>query len=30
MAVLLSEVVDVGSGGFEDPEPEETEHGDGR
>ena len=28
VAVLLAEVVDVGAGGFEDPQPEQAEHGD--
>ena len=30
VAVLLAEVVDVGAGGLEDPQPEQAEHGDER
>jgi hypothetical protein len=28
MAVFLAKVADVGAGDFEDPQPEQTEHGD--
>jgi hypothetical protein len=30
VAVFLSEVADVGAAGFEDPQPEQSEHGDQR
>ncbi|WP_328414610.1 hypothetical protein OG470_20640 [Micromonospora sp. NBC_00389] len=30
VAVFLSEVTDVGAAGFEDPQPEQAEHGDQR
>ncbi len=30
MAVFLAQVADVGGGGFEDPQPEQAEHGDQR
>ena len=27
MALLLAEILDLGTGGFEDPQPQQSEHG---